>query len=102
MIFKSVLHGNAGHSNVNTRFERIAFGIQLQNRPMFGDCVIDQNHVNVVVEGWFLRWSSRSPFQHQLNPMLTMSCPDHSSVLAAIAYEDRRRTGGSLKKREVA
>src|SRR6266436_3290342 len=102
MIFKSVFHWNAGHPNVNTWFLRIAFRVEPENRAMLCHGVIEQNHVNVVVEGWFLRWSSRSPFQHQLNPMLMMSCPDHSSVLAAIAYEDRRRTGGSLKKREVA
>src|SRR6266446_9634934 len=97
VIFKSVLHGNAGHSNVNTRFEGVTIWVKSENRRMFGDFILQQNHVNAVVESWFLRWSSRSPFQHQLNPMLMMSCPDHSSVLAAIAYEDRRRTRGSVK-----
>jgi hypothetical protein len=60
-----------------------------------------------VVEGWFLRWSSRSPFQHQLNPMLMMSCPDHSSVLAArkMSTKERpldnfhRKVGSSCKSR---
>ena len=51
VILESVINRNAGHADVNARFKRIAVWIEPQNGRMFGDRVIEQNHVNVVVKG---------------------------------------------------
>src|ERR1700739_3259637 len=83
MVFESVFHWNAGHPDINASFERIAFWIESKNRGMFGDFIVQQNHVNAVVKRLFFQLSLASLFQHQLNPMLAVRCPDHSSVLAA-------------------
>jgi hypothetical protein len=44
-----------------------------------------------VVKRLLFGWSSPSPFQSQLNPMLMMSCPDHSTVLAARKMSTKER-----------
>src|SRR6266699_2039052 len=82
VIFKSVINGKSGHANVNTRFEPVTIWVEPQNRPMFGGSVIQQDYVNVVVKRLFLRRSPPSLFQHELNPMLVMSCP--SRLLVAL------------------
>ena len=64
VIFKSVLHRNAGHANVNTRFEPVTIWVEPQNRPMFGGSVIEQDYVNVVVKRLFLRQLPPLPFFH--------------------------------------
>ena len=71
VIFKSVLHGNAGHSNVNTRFERVTIRVKSENRRMFGGSIIQQDHVNVVVKRLFLRQLPSLPFfYHELRESL--------------------------------
>jgi len=85
VVFESVIDRESGHPDVNTRFERIAFGIEPQNGRMFGDCVIEQNHVDVVVKGWFLRRSSR-PFQHQLlESLLPLKCQPTARTLLDVS-----------------
>ncbi len=50
MIFKSVLDGNAGHSNVDARFGWLTLWVEPQNGGMFGGGIAQQDHVNVVVK----------------------------------------------------
>jgi hypothetical protein len=50
VVFESVIYRQAGHADVYTRFERIALRIEPQNRGMFGDLIVEQNHVNAVVK----------------------------------------------------
>jgi hypothetical protein len=40
MIFKSLIHRKAGHSNVKTRFRRLSLWIEAQDRGVFGDSSI--------------------------------------------------------------
>src|SRR5205809_5018788 len=69
---------------------------------MFGGSIIQQDHVNVVVKYLFLRWSSRSPFQHQLNPMLVMSCPAARNYRASVSDAGSIKIGVSQKRPTVA
>jgi hypothetical protein len=63
VVFESVIDGNAGHSDINTWFGGIAFRIEPQDGNMFGDLIVQQNHVNTVVEYWFFRLPFASLFQ---------------------------------------
>jgi hypothetical protein len=58
---------NSRHPHVHTRLQRIAFGIEPQNRRMLCDSVSEQDHINVVVEQLFLltRWFLPFQFKQQ-------------------------------------
>ena len=58
VIFESVIDRNSCHPNIHTRFQRIAFRIEPQNRRMLCDSIAQQNHINVVVKIFFrlTRW----------------------------------------------
>jgi hypothetical protein len=55
------------HPNIHARLRRIAFGIEPQNRAMLCHSVLQQNHINVVVERLFLlkRWFLSFQFARQ-------------------------------------
>jgi hypothetical protein len=54
VIFESVIDRNACHPNIYTRLQRIALWIEPQNRRMLRHSVVEQDHINVVVEVLFL------------------------------------------------
>lgn len=63
VIFESMVDWNSRHADIDTRLQRIAFGVEPQNRRMFCDSVAQENHINVVVKVFFLLTRWFLPFQ---------------------------------------
>lgn len=55
VIFESVVDRDPGHSHINAGLERIASRIKTQDRGMFGNRIVQENHVNAMVERLFRR-----------------------------------------------
>jgi hypothetical protein len=91
MIFKSMIDRNSRHPNVHTRLQRIAFGIEPQNRRMLCDSVSEQDHINVVVEQLFLltRWflplqlAGRMYFA-EINKVYAVLCRDGTGAISSL------------------
>jgi hypothetical protein len=53
VIFEPMIDRNSCHPNVYAGLQRIAFRIEPQNRRMLSHSVVEQDHINVVVEVLF-------------------------------------------------
>jgi len=63
VIFESVIDRNSCHPNIDARLQRIAFGVEPEDRRMLGNSVFEQDHINVVVKVLFLLTLWFLPFQ---------------------------------------
>ncbi len=54
VIFESMVDRNSCHPQIHTRFQRIAFGVEPQDRRMLRDSIFEQDHINIVVKVLFL------------------------------------------------
>ncbi len=50
MVFEAMLHGQAGHADVDARLFRVATGIGAKDRRVLRDLRIEQDHIDAVVE----------------------------------------------------
>jgi hypothetical protein len=67
VIFESVIDRESSHPNIDAGLERIALGIQPQNRRMLCHSIAQQNHVNVMMKCLFLLKPCSLRFQHVSN-----------------------------------
>ena len=63
VIFESMVDRNSRHPNVDTRLQRIAFGVEPQDRRMLRNSVFEQDHINIVMKVLFLLTRWFLPFQ---------------------------------------
>ena len=103
MIFKSVVDRNPCHPNIHTRFQRIAFGIEPQNRGMLRDSVAKQNDINVVVKVLFLlpRWFLPLQFAGRIyfagiNKVCALLCRAGAAISSLLQFE-----GNCCQRRQV-
>ena len=63
VIFESMVDRNSRHPNIDARLQRIAFGVEPENRRMLRDTVAEEDHINIVVKVLFLLTRWFLPFQ---------------------------------------
>ncbi len=95
VIFESMVDWNSCHPHIHTRFQRIAFGVEPQDRRMLRDSVFEQDHINVVVKVLFLLTRWFLPFQFAGNKSA-------NTFLAPASLRKSRMAGGWIQMNALA